>query len=84
MEVASSLSRWVMVFHEYVLNKKTSLLLPLLSLGLSAKQRTPLLHRTAKVCLLKLCDLFIVDRQRGTAVALFTHEVELRRRLMTT
>src|SRR6478736_6062982 len=42
-----------------------------------------LLLRTAKVCLLKLCDLLIVDRERSTAVALFTHEVELRRRLMT-
>src|SRR6476659_3404448 len=43
-----------------------------------------LLLRTAKVCLLKLCDLLIVDRERSTAVTLLAHEVELRRRLMTT
>src|SRR5215475_12375613 len=42
-----------------------------------------LLLPTAKVCLLKLCDLLIIDRERSTAVALFTHEVELCRRLMT-
>src|SRR5215471_2515704 len=42
-----------------------------------------LLLLTAKVCLLKLCNLLIIDRERSTAVALFTHEVELCRRLMT-
>jgi len=78
MEVASSLSRWVMVFHEYFLNKKTSLLLPLLSLGLSAKQRSPLLLRTAKVCLLKLCNFLIIDRKRSTPMAFFTDEVKPR------
>ena len=43
-----------------------------------------LLLHTAKVRMLELCDLLIIERDRSTPVPLFTHEVEPRRWLMTT
>jgi hypothetical protein len=52
--------------------------------GLSGKQGSPLFLRTAKVCLLNLCDLLIIERDRSTPVSLFTDEIKLRRWLMTT
>src|SRR6185312_16648350 len=56
----------------------------LLALGSSAKQRSPLLRSTAKVCLLNLCDLLIIERDRGATMPLLTDEVISRRWLMTT
>src|SRR6478752_875070 len=52
--------------------------------GIEGGSSSSLLFHTTSVCPLKLPDLLIVDRERSTTVPLFTHEIELRRRLMTT
>jgi hypothetical protein len=92
-----SCPRWVMVFKVAIVETlrahalvalKTYLIpshssLGITSLGLSARQRSPLLLRTAKVRLLKLCNFLIIDRKRCTPVTFFTDEVKLLRWLMT-
>jgi hypothetical protein len=39
---------------------------------------------TARICGLQLKNLLIIERDRSTAVMLFTDEIEPSRRLMTT
>jgi hypothetical protein len=51
---------------------------------ISIRLRARLLLVTAKVGLLDLGNLLIIERDRSAAVPLFAHEVKSRGRLMTT